>query len=99
MCWFPVNSGSKGVVFACYQAIQNRNLIVLLDLLSLLDASIPGFKPFSFLIIFNLHCFLFVSLFCAGFTGSFGNSFSGTTNRIGVIGFAFYNGLWAYDGW
>ena len=53
MCWFAVNSGSKGVVFARYQAIQNRNLIVLLDLLSLLDASTPGFKPFSFLIIFS----------------------------------------------
>lgn len=34
-----------------------------------------------------------------GFTESFENSFSGTTNRIGIIGFAFYNGLWAYDGW
>ena len=56
MGWFPVNSGSKGVVFACYQAIQKRNLIVLLDLLSILDASIPGFKPFSFFIIFIVFC-------------------------------------------
>lgn len=27
------------------------------------------------------------------------HSFSGTTKSIGLIGTAFYNGLWAYDGW
>ena len=42
MCvaWFPVNSGSEGVVFACYQAVEERYLTVLLDLLSKLDVSI-----------------------------------------------------------
>ena len=29
----------------------------------------------------------------------FENSFSGTTTNIGLIGFAFYNGLYSYDGW
>ena len=40
MCWFPVNSGSWVVVFACYQAIEERYLTVLLDLLSRPDVSI-----------------------------------------------------------
>ena len=40
MCWFPVNSGSYGVVFACYQAVEERYLTVLLYLLSKLDLSI-----------------------------------------------------------
>ncbi|RMX58061.1 hypothetical protein pdam_00013419 [Pocillopora damicornis] len=34
-----------------------------------------------------------------GFTESFDNSFHKTTSNIGLVGFAFYNGLWAYDGW
>ena len=42
--------------------------------------------------------FLLVLLY-TGYTESFQNSFSGTTSRIGLVGFAFYNGLWAYDGW
>lgn len=25
--------------------------------------------------------------------------FEGTTNEVGKIALAFYNGLWAYDGW
>ena len=40
MCWFPVNNGSLGVVFACNQAVEERYLTVLLDLLSKLDVSI-----------------------------------------------------------
>ena len=40
MCWFLVNSGSLGVVFACYQAIYKRYLTFLLNLLGKLDASI-----------------------------------------------------------
>ncbi|XP_031565820.1 b(0,+)-type amino acid transporter 1-like isoform X1 [Actinia tenebrosa] len=34
-----------------------------------------------------------------GYTASFDNSFAATTTSIGMVGFAFYNGLWAYDGW
>ena len=40
MCWFPLNSGSWGVVFSCYQAGKERYLTVVLDLLSKLDVSI-----------------------------------------------------------
>lgn len=34
-----------------------------------------------------------------GFTQSFENSFENTESKVGIVGFAFYNGLWAYDGW
>lgn len=34
-----------------------------------------------------------------GHTTSFKDPFDGTTTRISSIGYAFYGGLWAYDGW
>ena len=46
MCWFPVNSGSQGVVFACYQAVKERYLTVLVDLRSKLDVSILFIQVF-----------------------------------------------------
>ena len=46
MCWFPVNSSSQGVVFVCYQAVEERYLTVLLDFLSKLDVSIPFVQVF-----------------------------------------------------
>uniref|UniRef100_A0A8C5AQC4 Solute carrier family 7 member 9 n=1 Tax=Gadus morhua TaxID=8049 RepID=A0A8C5AQC4_GADMO len=34
-----------------------------------------------------------------GHTENFSNSFDGGSTSFGTIGLAFYNGLWAYDGW
>lgn len=34
-----------------------------------------------------------------GNTRNFENSFEGTKLSVGAISLAFYNGLWAYDGW
>ncbi|XP_056463804.1 b(0,+)-type amino acid transporter 1 [Gadus chalcogrammus] len=34
-----------------------------------------------------------------GHTENFSNSFEGGSTSFGTIGLAFYNGLWAYDGW
>lgn len=34
-----------------------------------------------------------------GETATFSNAFDGSTTSVGAIGLAFYNGLWAYDGW
>jgi len=34
-----------------------------------------------------------------GYDQNFTNAFEGTTTKISDIGFAFYGGLWAYDGW
>uniref|UniRef100_A0A8D1TQJ5 b(0,+)-type amino acid transporter 1 n=2 Tax=Sus scrofa TaxID=9823 RepID=A0A8D1TQJ5_PIG len=38
-------------------------------------------------------------LLAQGNTKNFENSFEGTKLSVGAIGLAFYNGLWAYDGW
>ncbi|CAO2625756.1 b(0,+)-type amino acid transporter 1, partial [Lemmus lemmus] len=35
----------------------------------------------------------------SGNTKNFQNSFEGTQTSVGAISLAFYNGLWAYDGW
>lgn len=34
-----------------------------------------------------------------GHTENLENGFAGTTTHVGHIALAFYNGLWAYDGW
>ncbi|XP_032371783.1 b(0,+)-type amino acid transporter 1 isoform X2 [Etheostoma spectabile] len=34
-----------------------------------------------------------------GNTETFSNAFEGSASSFGAIGLAFYNGLWAYDGW
>lgn len=34
-----------------------------------------------------------------GHTENLANGFAGTTTHVGHIALAFYNGLWAYDGW
>uniref|UniRef100_UPI0037E872FD b(0,+)-type amino acid transporter 1 n=1 Tax=Semicossyphus pulcher TaxID=241346 RepID=UPI0037E872FD len=34
-----------------------------------------------------------------GKTDTLSNAFDGTSSSFGAIGLAFYNGLWAYDGW
>lgn len=38
-------------------------------------------------------------LLAQGNTRNFENSFDGTKLSVGSISLAFYNGLWAYDGW
>ena len=43
---------------------------------------------------FETNHFVFI-----GNTQNFANAFDGTSTRISDIGFAFYGGLWAYDGW
>ncbi|XP_076855182.1 b(0,+)-type amino acid transporter 1 [Brachyhypopomus gauderio] len=40
-----------------------------------------------------------IVLLAKGNTQNFRNAFEGTTTSFGAIGLAFYNGLWAYDGW
>ena len=36
---------------------------------------------------------------CIGNTANLKGGFEGTTTSPGLIALAFYNGLWAYDGW
>jgi len=41
----------------------------------------------------------FRGLYFIGYTHNLHNSFDGTSARISDIAYAFYGGLWAYDGW
>lgn len=36
---------------------------------------------------------------CPGKTETLSNAFEGPWPSVGAVGLAFYNGLWAYDGW
>ncbi|XP_029354634.1 b(0,+)-type amino acid transporter 1 [Echeneis naucrates] len=40
-----------------------------------------------------------IVLLAQGKTETFSNAFEGASSSAGSIGLAFYNGLWAYDGW
>ncbi|KAM6943515.1 b(0,+)-type amino acid transporter 1 [Xenentodon cancila] len=40
-----------------------------------------------------------IVLLAQGNTETLSNAFEGSTTSAGAIGLAFYNGLWAYDGW
>ncbi|XP_040893201.1 b(0,+)-type amino acid transporter 1 [Toxotes jaculatrix] len=40
-----------------------------------------------------------IVLLAQGHTENFSYAFTGTSSSVGAIGLAFYNGLWAYDGW
>ncbi|XP_026147445.1 b(0,+)-type amino acid transporter 1 isoform X2 [Mastacembelus armatus] len=40
-----------------------------------------------------------IVLLTQGNTENLSNAFNGTSSSFGAIGLAFYNGLWAYDGW
>ncbi|XP_037553457.1 b(0,+)-type amino acid transporter 1, partial [Nematolebias whitei] len=40
-----------------------------------------------------------IVLMAQGNTENLSNAFEGSTTSVGAIGLAFYNGLWAYDGW
>lgn len=43
--------------------------------------------------------YLYLSGLIAGNTKNLENSFEGAKLSVGAISLAFYNGLWAYDGW
>ncbi|KAM3876935.1 b(0,+)-type amino acid transporter 1 [Diretmus argenteus] len=40
-----------------------------------------------------------IVLLAQGNTETLSNTFEGSSTSVGAIGLAFYNGLWAYDGW
>lgn len=50
------------------------------------------------ILTFNIYLCIVMCL-CPGKTETLSNAFDGTSSSVGAIGLAFYNGLWAYDGW
>ena len=54
----------------------------------------------SNLLLRFLHSAIIILLhFFAGYTNAFENAFNGTSPEIGKFAFAFYNGLFSYNGW
>ena len=54
----------------------------------------------SNLLLRFLHSAIIILLhFFTGYTNAFENAFNGTSPEIGKFAFAFYNGLFSYNGW
>ena len=47
----------------------------------------------------TIYDWLLIFVFVAGHTIAFEKGFDGTSGQIGKFAFAFYNGLFSYDGW
>ncbi|XP_072926246.1 b(0,+)-type amino acid transporter 1 [Hemitrygon akajei] len=75
-------------------------LITLVNSLSVKLASyLQNFLTAAKLLIIAVIVVAGIVLIAQGNTHSFKNSFDGAQTSFGSIGLAFYNGLWAYDGW
>ncbi|XP_069037320.1 b(0,+)-type amino acid transporter 1 [Lepisosteus oculatus] len=75
-------------------------LIVLVNCLSVKVASyVQNVFTAAKLIIIFIIVVAGIVLLAQGNTQNISNSFDGAQTSFGTIGLAFYNGLWAYDGW
>ncbi|KAG9352357.1 hypothetical protein JZ751_020770, partial [Albula glossodonta] len=88
-----------GVVIKCLAAASIL-LIVLVNCLSVKLASyVQNFFTAAKLFIILVIVVAGMVMLAQGKTKHLENAFEGTTTSFGDIGLAFYNGLWAYDGW
>ncbi|XP_067854081.1 b(0,+)-type amino acid transporter 1 [Heptranchias perlo] len=75
-------------------------LITLVNSISVKLASyVQNFLTAAKLLIVVIIVMAGIVLIAQGNTENFKNSFDGTQTSFGSISLAFYNGLWAYDGW
>ncbi|XP_070686140.1 b(0,+)-type amino acid transporter 1 isoform X2 [Pempheris klunzingeri] len=75
-------------------------LIVAVNCLSVKLASyVQNFFTLAKLFILLVIVVAGIVMLAKGHTENLSNAFDGTSTSIGAIGLAFYNGLWAYDGW
>lgn len=75
-------------------------LIVIVNCLSVKMASyVQNIFTAAKLLIIVIIVVAGIVLLAQGKTDNFSNAFGGTSVSFGAIGLAFYNGLWAYDGW
>ncbi|XP_072237327.1 b(0,+)-type amino acid transporter 1 [Leuresthes tenuis] len=87
------------VIIKCL-AIVALILIVSVNCLSVKLASyVQNFFTAAKLVIIVIIIVAGIVLLAQGKTENFSNAFEGTPPSFGAIGLAFYNGLWAYDGW
>ncbi|XP_055504329.1 b(0,+)-type amino acid transporter 1 [Leucoraja erinacea] len=74
--------------------------ITLVNSLSVKLASyVQNFLTVAKLLIVAVIIVAGIVLLAQGNTQNFENSFAGSQTSFGSIGLAFYNGMWAYDGW
>nr|XP_046239218.1 b(0,+)-type amino acid transporter 1 [Scatophagus argus] len=75
-------------------------LIITVNCLSVRLASyVQNFFAAAKLLIILIIVGAGIAMLAQGKTENFSNSFEGASSSFGAIGLAFYNGLWAYDGW
>ncbi|XP_041795497.1 b(0,+)-type amino acid transporter 1-like [Chelmon rostratus] len=75
-------------------------LIVIVNCLSVKLASyVQNFFTAAKLVIILVIVGAGIVMLAQGKTETFSNAFDGSSSSVGAIGLAFYNGLWAYDGW
>ncbi|XP_017561623.2 b(0,+)-type amino acid transporter 1-like isoform X1 [Pygocentrus nattereri] len=75
-------------------------LIVLVNCLSVKLASyVQNFFTAAKLLIIFIIVVSGIVMLAQGNTQNFKNSFEGAATSFGAIGLAFYNGMWAFDGW
>ncbi|KAL6461643.1 hypothetical protein MHYP_G00297870 [Metynnis hypsauchen] len=75
-------------------------LIVLVNCLSVKLASyVQNFFTAAKLLIIAIIVVSGIVMLAQGNTQNFKNSFEGAATSFGAIGLAFYNGMWAFDGW
>lgn len=75
-------------------------LIVIVNCLSVKLASyVQNFFTAAKLLIILIIVVSGIILLAQGKTDNLSNGFEGSSVSFGAIGLAFYNGLWAYDGW
>ncbi|KAF7211852.1 solute carrier family 7 member 9, partial [Nothobranchius furzeri] len=75
-------------------------IIVIVNCLSVKLASyVQNFFTAAKLVIIIVIVAAGIVLLAQGNTENLTNAFEGSSASVGAIGLAFYNGLWAYDGW
>ncbi|XP_004636882.2 b(0,+)-type amino acid transporter 1 [Octodon degus] len=97
----PFYSGCKPpeVVIKCLAAAAILLITTVNALSAKLGSYVQNFFTAAKMVIVVIIVISGLVLLAQGNTKNFENSFVGTSASVGGISLAFYNGLWAYDGW
>lgn len=87
------------VVIKCLSAAAILLVITVNSLSVKLASYVQNFFTAAKLVIITVIVVAGMVMLAQGNTETFSNAFDGTSSSAGAIGLAFYNGLWAYDGW
>uniref|UniRef100_A0A7N6BKK2 b(0,+)-type amino acid transporter 1 n=1 Tax=Anabas testudineus TaxID=64144 RepID=A0A7N6BKK2_ANATE len=87
------------VVSKCLAAAAILVIVTVNSLSVKLASYVQNFFTAAKLLIILIIVVAGIVLLAQGNTENLTNAFDGTAQSFGAIGLAFYNGLWAYDGW